>query len=100
MPMSSPQYTIKFSAKAKKDLIGIIAYTIEVWGDNQALVYRAIIDKSVAMIVQNPEIGRKDLPPYFYVKSGEHYIFYKLKNNKISVSRILHNKMDFTRHLP
>lgn len=45
--MSSPNYTLKLSAKAKKDIVNILAYTLGTWGDEQVEKYKAILDKGL-----------------------------------------------------
>ncbi|GAA6616265.1 type II toxin-antitoxin system RelE/ParE family toxin [Scytonema sp. NUACC26] len=97
--MSSPNYTLKLSTKAKKDIVNILAYTLGTWGDVQVEKYKAILDKGLQTIETYPEIGKSDIPPYLYLQAGEHYIFYKIKGNKITISRVLHNKMDLKKHV-
>jgi plasmid stabilization system protein ParE len=69
------------------------------WGDQQVDKYGDLLHNTLRAIELNPEIGKADLPPYRYVRAGQHYVFYKLDSDTISVFRILHSKMDFTRHL-
>lgn len=37
---------------------------------------------------------------YFKISCGSHYLFYRLTDNGIDVVRILHERMDFERHIP
>ncbi len=32
-------------------------------------------------------------------RAGKHYVFYRIEGDTVRVSRILHEKMDFSRHL-
>lgn len=100
--MSSRKLTIKLSAPAKKDFRRIIRYTKQEWGQDQAVNYKAKLDKQLQLISLTPRIGHQkpDIAEgILCVEVGRHLIFYEIEENTISVLRILHDSMDYTQHL-
>ena len=89
------QYFLTKSAEA--DLIDIITYTLEEWGEEQVYTYQRQLESRLEAILQFPDIGRKHpkLPSnIFYLVEGKHYIFYKKIDKDIEILRFLHHKMD------
>ena len=95
---------IRLSRKAIADLDGIWDYTFETWSEEQAVIYYRQIYSAIQGLNQLPVFLER---PYDVVKPGllgckvgHHIIFYKKgKDGSISVDRILHEKMDYQRHL-
>ena len=94
---------VVLSPKAKADLSQIWDYTYAEWGEEQSEKY--IRELWVAMeeqahdLTKSVDIGdvRKG---YRKVRSGSHVVFFKLaKGGIVDVVRVLHQKMDFDRHL-
>ena len=90
------------SPKAKSDLSGIWDYTLEEWGIDQAEKYVrelwAAIQEQACDYTSSTDIS--DVRPgYRKFRSGSHVIFFKLVEDGIDVIRILHQRMDFERHL-
>jgi toxin ParE1/3/4 len=91
-----------FSKRAKQDFQGIIRYTAETWGKNQARTYsEAIITTCEGLtdgkvISRNIDDIRKDLRK---AKSGSHFIYFEDREDEVYVIRILHQAMDTGRHL-
>ena len=98
----SQKKTIYVRKTADKDLKKILLYSIHHWGENRAERYIREIAESFQKLAENPSIGmnyshiRPDIYAYRVVS---HLIFYKPKKNGISIFRILHQSMDFKRHL-
>ena len=97
--MSSHNYHLIITDEAEEDFKHILSFTERLWGERQADKYGNMLDKTLSVIELSPESGKGDLPPYRYVRAGQHYIFYRLDGDAIFVVRIVHNKMDFARHL-
>ena len=94
-------YKLELTTEALDDFTDIIQYTIEVWGEKQALLYKDKIDNGFQIIIANPEIGleRSDLLPNYRAFSIEHhFVVYRLKENIITVIRILHKKMNIQKN--
>ena len=95
---------IKLSRKAIADLDGIWGHTVKIWPDNQAVIYYRQIYSAIQSLNGIPVFLEKayDIikPGLLGYKVGHHIIFYKKgKGGSISVDRILHEKMDYQRHL-
>ena len=95
---------IRLSRKAIADLDGIWVYTAQTWSEEQAVIYYRQIYGAIQGLNNLPVFLEKR---YDVIKSGlwgfkvgHHIIFYKKGDNgSISVDRILHEKMDFPRHI-
>ena len=95
---------VRLSRKAIADLDGIWDYTVETWSEDQAIRYYRKISAAIQGLGSLPvflenkyDIIKTDLLGY---KIGSHIIFYKKHSDgSIGVYRILHEKMDFQRHL-
>ena len=100
--MLSHKFHLELTRRAKTDLVQILSYTEEVWGERQADEYQAIVDKALAAIEQNPRVGHKKSgikTKILCLSAGRHLIFYVITGHIINVLRILHDSMDHTRHL-
>ena len=95
-----PQYIL--TSRADADLEEIWDYTDQNWGRTQAHAYLAQLENRMIALAQHPTIGRKrfDLPgaPMCF-HEGRHVIFYRPTHEGIEVLRVLHDAMDFSRHL-
>ncbi len=92
------------SKKAQEDLQKIWYYTVERWSEKQADIYFHDLIQSLNLIAVDPDsVGRsydEVHDGYRGLHSGRHIIFYRiLKNGKVRIIRILHERMDFGRHL-
>ena len=94
----------KISKKAIADLNNIWNYTADVWSEEQADKYYNLLYTCIKGLSVFPDYLRKGYdvikPGLFGYHVGHHIIFYKKKRNGIIwIDRILHEKMDFKRHL-
>lgn len=90
------------SPSAEQDLTDILQYTLETWGEDQLLAYRAIIDKAFLTLIENPRVGAPRLEisgEHRVFPVGSHIIVYRVSNAAILISRILHGRMDVRQHL-
>ena len=95
---------IRLSRKAISDLDGIWDYTVETWSEDQADIYYRQIHTSIQGLDRLPVYLEKK---YDVIKSGlmgfkvgHHIIFYKKNSDgAVWIDRILHEKMDYLRHL-
>ncbi len=95
---------IVLSRKAIADLDGIWDYTVETWSEEQAISYYRQISSSIQGLDSLPvflEIEYDDVKPGLLgFKVGHHIVFYKRhKDGSIKVDRILHEMMDYHRHI-
>ncbi|MDH3453674.1 MAG: type II toxin-antitoxin system RelE/ParE family toxin [Desulfuromonadales bacterium] len=94
---------VVLSPKAKVDLSQVWDYTYAEWGAEQAEKYIrelwAVIEEQSIDLIKSVDISdvRKG---YRKVRSGSHVIFFKVtQGGVLEVVRILHQEMDFDRHL-
>jgi toxin ParE1/3/4 len=88
----------------------VLLFTKERWGAAQARVYRDLIRDALRAIAANPEIGtqrftvRSDIRGYHIRRPGQnarHILFYRISpRGAVEIIRMLHDSMDFDRHLP
>jgi toxin ParE1/3/4 len=94
--------TYILSPRAQADLDEIWNYTERQWGIDQAETYIRQLWQDIEAIAIRPTIGRpcsEVRAGYSKVRSGSHILFYRLGKSGIDVVRILHERMDFERHL-
>lgn len=93
---------ITLSPRAKLDLSEIWDYTYSQWGVEQAEKYLRELLSTMEHAVSDPtksvDIGdvRRG---YRKSRLGSHVIYFQVTDNEIDVVRILHQRMDFERHL-
>jgi toxin ParE1/3/4 len=94
---------IRLSAAARRDLSGIWTYSAERWDEAQADRYVRLIADGFDRLVKGTarSRGADDIRPgYFKLAVGSHVVFYRNHaSDVIDVVRILHQRMDFDRHL-
>lgn len=101
MPRSPARLAL--TPRARADLDAIWAYSEKTWGIAQAEAYVRLIAQVAhdlaAGLVQGRSAG--DVRPgYFRCPAGSHVLFYRHpEQGVIEVVRILHRRMDVTRHL-
>jgi toxin ParE1/3/4 len=98
--MSSPERRIELSRQAREDFRDILAYTLTTWGESQLAKYRASINDALHVVLRNPSVGRPSVKPSLKVLAvGHHRIYYRTIDGTIYIVRILHERMDTSRHL-
>ncbi|TGD99377.1 type II toxin-antitoxin system RelE/ParE family toxin [Methylobacterium nonmethylotrophicum] len=94
---------IRLSAAARWYLSGIWAYSAERWDKAQAdRSGRVIADglDRLASGIAKRRSADEVRPGYFKLAVGSHVIFYRTRErDMIEVVRILHQRMDFERHV-
>jgi toxin ParE1/3/4 len=72
------------------------------WGKAQQDIYAEQFDRDLALIVENPEIGRARPELYAGCRSfriQQHIVYYAILDDMIAVARVLHHRMDSRRYL-
>lgn len=93
---------IRYRPRAKRDLDQIWTYTFDTFGQAKAIEYVRLLQTALQIVDANPglardaHVGRPGLKRY---RSGSHVLFFHLEDTYIDVVRILHERMDFWRHL-
>ena len=87
---------------ARMDLENIWRYTFETWSLQQADDYQRLLVSAFSALANGRKNGR-DLqairPGYFSLACNSHCIFYRKGATGILIIRVLHQRMDPTRHL-
>ena len=92
----------RLTPAAQRDLSSIWDYTAERWDQRQAETYVLEIKAAIERIAAQPERGRAcdDIRAgYRRYAIGTHLIFFRERDDGVDVIRILHQRMDPTRHL-
>ncbi len=89
--------------KAVDDLLKIWDYTYKVWSEAQADKYYYRLLDSFQEVADGKISGKNynEISADIYgFRSGQHIIFYrKLRDNRIEITRVLHNRMDLKSHI-
>lgn len=94
--------SVELSPKALADLDAIWDYSAENWGETRSRAYIRGIDAALELVAANPHMARDAgsiRPGLLKYHVGSHVVFFRVDDKRIVVSRILHSRMDFPRHL-
>lgn len=87
---------------ARADLASIRRYSTRTWGRDQTGKYLEALRDTMKGIVRGTVAtrARNDLRPAIQMAtSGRHSIFFEADDSRILVVRVLHDSMDYRRHL-
>ena len=87
----------EIAARAAADLLEIVRYTHQAWGQAQAEHYREELDLALRQLSLTPDVGRKReaiAPGLRSFPVAQHVAFYMQLKGKISILRILHPRMN------
>ncbi|MDF1735950.1 MAG: type II toxin-antitoxin system RelE/ParE family toxin [Minwuia sp.] len=91
------------SAMAREDIKEIGRFSQRQWGRIQRNAYLGEMETVIASLRRNnPSIQKVDQirPSLFSIRSGSHVVFFnRRENGDAIVLRVLHQRMDFRRHL-
>jgi len=88
--------------EAEEDLKGIIRYTIEQWGIEQAQHDTDLLEAGCQNIVDKTAISRtfsQKYPDVFVTKCEHHLVFYLWRSSRPLIIAILHERMDLVNRL-
>ena len=92
----------RLSPKAQRDIEDIFEYTVRQWSVAQALHYTDILEAACASLAEAP-LRSQDCaairPGYRRRNVAQHVIYFKRMDYGIAIIRILHQRMDQTRHI-
>ena len=99
MPAKKRSY--RLSPLAETDLEDIWIYTLDTWSAKQAEIYHATIISAFEDLAIGIRMGRiSDVREgYFKYAIGLHMIYFKQTELGIDIIRVLHQRMDVTRHV-
>ena len=100
MPRRASGY--KLLPQARADLEDIWRYSFETWSSEQADQYIGGLVKAFEALADGSKVGRPAnhiREGYESLPVGSHLVFYRTTSADIQVVRVLHQRMDFKRHL-
>lgn len=94
----------RLSRCADEDIESIFRYTVRKWGFDQADSYYELLASARDRIAANPFLAgsknREDLAAGCRTfPSGKHVFFFRIRDNTVEIARILHQSMDFEKHV-
>lgn len=92
----------RLTPAAQRDLSSIWDYTREQWGEHQAETYVLEIRNAIERIAERPDRGQavdEIRAGYRRYAIGRHLIYFIVRRDGVDVIRVLHQRMDLTRHL-
>ena len=103
-------WTLRLSAQADQDIMEILAWTTEHFGESQAETYAATITSALEYLTQEPAVlgvkKREDIAPGILTlhvarsgRKGRHIIIFRTASPFVDVLRILHDNMDMAAHI-
>lgn len=87
---------------ARADLASIRRYSTRAWGRDQTARYMDALRDTMKGLVRGTAVtrARRDLRAGIHMAtSGRHSIFFEAGESRILVVRVLHDRMDYRRHL-
>jgi len=100
--MAKRRAEYRLAPAAERDLEGIWLYTLGEWGIEQAHRYTDELAAAFDQLARKPKLGTScDYIRKGYRRSrvGRHAIYFRITDYGIAVIRVLHDRMDATRHL-
>jgi toxin ParE1/3/4 len=101
---------LRISRQAWNDLLEVKAYTLEHYGLGQMERYESLIEDALERIAANAATGKARPELHPGVRSlhigqpgrrARHVVFYRMgSDGVVEVIRVLHDAMDFARHIP
>lgn len=92
----------RLTPAAQRDLSSIWDFTEEHWDKRQAERYIREIQAAIERVAADPERGRirdEVRAGYRSYSIGSHAVFYVSRASRVDVIRVLHQRMDPSRHL-
>ena len=106
------KWHVRLGAAAELDFANILKWTTENFGARQAKIYRDTLVQALGDLAEGPEVagskardeilaGLRTLHIARRGRRGRHLLMYRVApGTTIEVVRILHDRMELTRHLP
>ncbi len=94
---------VVLSPRAQSDLDEIWEYSTDRWGVDQAEKYLRTVWERMQDIATNPAMGEDCSivrAGYRKIPCGSHVLFYRVIDEGVDIVRVLHERMDYQRHLP
>ena len=93
---------LEFTPRARRDIEDIWNHSLERFGFEKAESYLRDLQRAAETVAEDPRRGRAcdDIRVgYRKFSVGAHVLFFRASESGIVIVRILHQRMDFERHL-
>ena len=109
--MVERRWRVRLGAAAEVDFANILKWTAEHFGARQSRVYRDTLVQTIGELADGPNVagstardeimaGLRTLHVARGGRRGSHFLMYRAtRNSTIEIVRILHDRMDFRRHV-
>jgi toxin ParE1/3/4 len=87
---------------AKADLKSIRRFSLRAWGPERTSEYMSVLRDTMKGLARQTVVNRErdDLRPGLRMAaSGRHCVFFEADETRVLVVRVLHDRMDYQRHL-
>lgn len=103
---------LRFSKRAVRDIEGILAHTLQEFGEGQYEEYKELIRAALADVAADPNRPTARRRPELHAdartfhiarpgKDARHFLLYRVSGDRfVDIGRLLHDSMDLRRHLP
>jgi toxin ParE1/3/4 len=94
---------LEFTPKARRDIEEIWDYSFERFGFEKAEAYLRELQRAAQTVAEDPRRGLacdNIRSGYRKFSVGSHVLFFRASQSRIVIVRVLHQRMDFERHLP
>ncbi len=94
---------IEVTPRAQRDIEEIWNYSFERFGFEKAEAYLRELRRAAEIVAEDPRRGLacdNIRSGYRKLPVGSHIVFFRASESRIVIVRILHQRMDFERHLP
>jgi toxin ParE1/3/4 len=110
--MAGRRWRVRLGAAAEIDFANILKWTTENFGARQSRIYRDTLVQAIGGLADGPDVAgsrpRDEIMPGLRTlhvarrgRRGSHFLMYRAApNSTIEIVRILHDRMDFRRHVP
>ncbi len=109
------------SPAAEQDILSILAWTHQQFGENARLRYEALLGQAILDVAEDPErigvIRREEIREGAFtyhlwhsrlrvdtsvgrVRKPRHFLLFRVADGVVEIGRVLHDSMDLDRHLP
>lgn len=95
--MSSRKRRIRYATGARSDLANALRFSQQRWGERQRAIYRTTLRNTIAVLADEPDIGRsceEFAPGLRSHPVGSHVIYYLALQDELFVVRVLHGRRD------
>jgi toxin ParE1/3/4 len=110
MAEKSP-WSVRLTVTAEADILEIIDWTMEQFGDRQAGVYADTLSAAITALTEGPDVAgvreRQEIGKGLYTlhvarsgRKGRHFVLFRVRAGarQIEVLRLLHDAMDLKLH--